>query len=285
MKTLGVVANCEKPRAAEVLKRLQEAARRGGLELLPEEATCKLMGVPSPGHWNGLLSRVEALLVLGGDGTMLRAVRELEGREMPLMGVNLGSLGFLTSVTEDRLERAVDCLASGDYCTSERTLIECRTVRQGQIVEHHKVLNDIVITAIRPRVATLRMAVNGEEVGDFVCDGLIVSTPTGSTGHSLSAGGPVLLPKARVFVVSLICPHTLSTRPLVVPDDARIEIWMAGRSSGATLAADGQVTHPLAPGETVEIEKSPRAVKLIHLPGYSHFAVLRQKLHWRGSNV
>lgn len=285
MKTLGIVANCGKPRSAEVLRRLGDAARRSGIELLPESETCKLMGVPSPGRWSDALKRADALMALGGDGTMLRAVRELDGREIPLIGVNLGSLGFLTSVTEDLLERALECLAKGEYSTSERSLIECAAVREGKAVGHHKVLNDIVVTSSRPRVVTLRMSVNGEEVGDFVCDGLIVSTPTGSTGHSLSAGGPVLLPEAKVFVVSLICPHTLSTRPLVLPDSAVIEIGVVGRSHGATLSADGQVTHPLATGDTLRIGKSPRGVRFIHLPGYSHFAVLRQKLHWRGSNV
>ena len=129
------------------------------------------------------------------------------------------------------------------------------------------------------------MFVDNQEVGDFVCDGIIISTPTGSTGHSLSAGGPVLMPTSSDVVVTLICPHTLSTRPLVVPHDSVIEVRVMERAVGARLSVDGQVGQPLEIGDVVRATRSPQGVRFIHLPNYSYFTVLRQKLHWRGSNV
>lgn len=285
IRNLAVIANCSKPRAADVLKRLRAAAARIGMNLLPDEQTAAAMGTCPGGSFDERIGQADALMVLGGDGTMLRAVRGLAGRRIPVIGVNIGGLGFMTSVTEDNLERALECLAGDNYATSERSIVECEVLRAGRRIVRHRALNDVVVRSIGSRVATLRMAVDGEPVSDFVCDGLIVSTPTGSTGHSLSAGGPVLMPEGKTLVVSLICPHTLSTRPLVVPDSATIAIHLEGRSGGGTLTADGQVSELLKTGDEVRVRKCRQGVRLIHLPGHSYFAVLRQKLHWRGSNV
>lgn len=285
MKTIGVVANCTKEKAADTLGRLKAKAGSLGLALLPDPDTAALMGIKSCGSVRDVLSKADVVMVLGGDGTMLRAVRELEGRDVPVIGVNLGSLGFMTSVTEDKLEHALDCLIAGNYSTSLRAVIECGVLRNGAEITRYRALNDVVLTSIKSRVVTLRMTVNGEEVGDFVCDGLVISTPTGSTGHSLSAGGPILMPSARGLVTSLICPHTLSTRPLVIPDDAVISVEVVKRSLGAKLAVDGQVGQTLEVGDRIEAGRSGSGVRLILLPGHSYFAVLRQKLHWRGSNV
>lgn len=285
IRNLAVIANCSKPRAADTLKRLRAAAGRIGLRLLPEEQTAAAMGAASQGSFTELVRQSDALMVLGGDGTMLRAVRELDGHRIPVIGVNLGGLGFMTSVTENDLERALECLAGNEYSTSERSIVECVVTRSGKEIGRHRALNDIVLSSVGARVATLRMAVDDEAVGDFMCDGLIVSTPTGSTGHSLSAGGPVLMPEAQAFVVSLICPHTLSTRPLVLPDSVAITVCIGGRSGGGVLTADGQISQPLHTGDEVKVTRCRKGVRLIHLPGYSYFVLLRQKLHWRGSNV
>ncbi len=285
MKTIGVVANCTKVKAAEVLARLQVKADVLGIQLLPEPETAALMRLEARGSAREVLGQVDVVLVLGGDGTMLRACRELDGRDVPVMGVNLGSLGFMTSVTEDKLEHALDCLLAGQYTTTLRSVMECAVTRDGKELAQYRALNDVVLTSVQSRVATLWMTVGGEEVGDFVCDGLVISTPTGSTGHSLSAGGPILMPSGRALVTSLICPHTLSTRPLVIPDDAVISVEVVHRSLGARLAVDGQVGQELKVGDSIQVRRSGQGVRLIHLPGYSYFSVLRQKLHWRGSNV
>ncbi len=285
MKTIGVVANCGKAKAAEVLARLKIKADSLGLRLLPDPDTADLLRIPSCGPAREVLRTVDIVMVLGGDGTMLRATRELEGRDIPVIGVNLGSLGFMTSVTEDRLEHAMDCLVAGKYSTSVRAVIDCAVFRGNVELGRYRALNDVVLSSVQSRVVTLRMTVDSEEVGDFVCDGLVISTPTGSTGHSLSAGGPILMPSVRGLVTSLICPHTLSTRPLVIPDDAVISVEVVHRSLGAKLAVDGQIGQDLDVGDRIEARRSRTGVRLIHLPGQSYFALLRQKLHWRGSNV
>jgi len=282
---VGVIANCRKPRAADVLQRLRGKAQRLGLKLVVDAPAAALMGVEGTTKLGECLEEVRAVIALGGDGTLLRTVRELAGRDIPVLGVNIGGLGFLTSVAEEDLERALDCLVSGTYTTSWRTMLECTVHRSGGVVGSYRALNDVVLTSFSSRVVTLRMLVNDEEVGDFVCDGLIVATPTGSTGHSLSVGGPVLMPATRAFLVSLISPHTLSTRPLVLPDDATVRVQVAASSGPTQLTADGQVGQPLQQGDSVAVWRSARGVRFMHLPGHSYFAVLRQKLHWRGSNV
>jgi len=284
MKVLGVIANCAKEKASAVLARLRLKAEALEVQLLPDVVTAKLMGMSSAATPKEVAQQADTLMVLGGDGSMLRAVRDLEGRDIPLIGVNLGALGFMTSVPEDELERAMDCLVQNQFTTSQRMLLDATLWRKGVSLGGYRALNDVLLTC-GARVGTLRMTVDGQDVGDFVCDGLIVSTPTGSTGHSLSAGGPVLLPTAPAVVVSLICPHTLSTRPLVIPCDALIEIKVMERAVAAMLAVDGQVGQPLEIGDIVRVSRSPQRVRFIHLPGYDYFALLRQKLHWRGTNV
>lgn len=284
MKSLGVIANVAKKQAPNVLVRLKTKAAALGLSVLPDQATAALMGLVSTDSPRDVVQKADTVMVLGGDGSMLRAVRELDGRDVPVIGVNLGSLGFMTSVTENHLERALDCLVRNDYTTSLRTMLDCTVIRNGATVGTFRALNDAVIIC-GTRVGTLRMFVDGQEVGDCVCDGLIVSTPTGSTGHSLSAGGPVLMPTSPAMVVTLICPHTLSIRPLVLSHDSTVDVIVVDRVVGSTLAVDGQVGQCLEIGDAVKVRRSAPGVRFIHLPGYDYFNVLRQKLHWRGSNV
>lgn len=284
MKTLGVIANCAKQQAPAILARLRHKAEALGVKLLPDAATARLMGARSDATSLDVVQQADTLMVLGGDGSMLRAVRDLDGRDVPVIGVNLGALGFMTSVPQDELERALDCLVQNQFTTSHRMMLDASLLRNGTPIGGYRALNDVLLSCGR-RVGTLRMSVDAQEVSDFVCDGLIVSTPTGSTGHSLSAGGPVLLPTAPAVVISLICPHTLSTRPLVIPSDSAIEISVTECAVGASLAVDGQVGQTLEIGDVVRVERSPHRVRFVHLPGYDYFSVLRQKLHWRGSNV
>lgn len=283
MKKLGVIGNCEKAGVPEALRRVSVRAKELGMRLYADEKTapyldnCKAMPV-------GLLAAdVEAVMALGGDGTMLRVARELAGSDKPLVGVKLGGLGFLTSVGENEIDRAMDCLGSGKFTVSERSVAESTV---GKSPDVFRALNDLVIgTGKSLRVATLSVNVDGDHVTSYVCDGLIVSTPTGSTGHSLSAGGPIVRPDARVFVINLICAHSLSARPLVVPDTSLIEVTVQKCAEELTLAVDGQVSRPLALNEVVRIRRGAQNVRFIHLPGYSYFNVLRQKLNWSGSSV
>lgn len=286
MRTLGIVANCTKERAGDVLLRLVRKARELGLTLRVDmEAAALVKGElkASPGD---LADKVDAMVALGGDGTMLRVVRMLDGRDTPVIGVNLGSLGFLTSVTENTLEHALECLAQDRFVTSARSILECDLIHEGRKVASHRALNDILVArGASPRVVTLDVSVGGDRVTSYVCDGLLVTTPTGSTGHSLSAGGPILTPEAQALLISLVCPHSLSSRPLVVPDRAEIVVTVEDADGSLILAADGQVGDSVAIGDRVVVRRSERGVRFIHLPGYSHFDVLRRKLGWRGSNL
>lgn len=283
MKTLGVIANENKPRAADVLKHIAECAQRLGMALLSDGPTARLAENIEAVEIFDMLDRAEAILALGGDGTMLRAVRALEGRDRPLMGVNIGGLGFLTSTTEDDIDRAMECLASGNVTLSRWAVAEAFVMSSGREVGHYRALNDIVIRSGSSRVVTLDVSVQNDPVTPYVCDGLIVSTPAGSTGYSMSAGGPILLPGTGAFVMSLICPHTLSSRPLVVPDKSDILVSVADTGGALYLTADGQVGQSLERGDCVRIQRSDADVRFVHLPGHSYFSVLRQKLHWSGT--
>lgn len=284
MKRIGILANCGKDRAPEVLKTLAAMAGKLKLELVADEATAGLLQHCQALPVDQLCDEVDVVMALGGDGTMLRAVRALDGRDKPVIGVNIGSLGFLTTVAEEELGQALQCLSDGNFSTSVRTIAEASLVRNNAVIAEYRGLNDIVVrSGPSGRVVTLDVAIEKEQVTSYICDGLIVSTPTGSTGYSLSAGGPILTPGTSAFVISLICPHTLSSRPLVIPDDIRISITAARSAGDLRLNVDGQVGQPLVEGDCVKVKRSEKGVRLLHLPGYSYFSVLRQKLHWRGS--
>jgi len=286
MKTIGIIANPTKARAAEVLRRIAVRAKALGLALCADPPTGALLDVGEVAVAENLFDVVDLVMALGGDGTMIRAVRELNGRDKPIIGVNIGGLGFLTSVAEDDLDRAMECLANGSYVLSEHPIVSCRVERGGEKIAEYRALNDVVVNrGATARVVTLDVWVDGGKVTSYVCDGLIVSTPAGSTGHSLSAGGPILAPATRAFVISLICPHTLSSRPLVVPDSSEICVGLHNGERRLILSVDGQVGCALAGEDRVLIRRGERSVRFIHLPGYSYFGVLRQKLHWSGSSV
>jgi len=286
MKKLGVIANCKKDRAPLVLRRLAEKACALGIEIMAEPTTADLLAAGDGVPIDRMLDNVDALMALGGDGTMLRAVRALDGRDKPVIGVNIGGLGFLTSVAEEDLERALECVASDNFVISVGTVMDSVVLRNNSEIARYRASNDVVVSRGRSsRVVVLDVSINNEKVTSYVCDGLIVSTPAGSTGHSLSAGGPIVTPHTRAFVVGLICPHTLSSRPLVVPDSSRISITAVDSAGELLLSVDGQVGQPLVQGDCVQVKRSAKGVRVIHLPQHSYFAVLRQKLRWSGSSV
>ena len=286
MKTLGVMANCGKPSARPALRQLAAWARKRGWRLRVADETARLLPGAQKVRPARLASRLDALVVLGGDGTLLRAARLLGGADVPILGVNLGSLGFLTSVTYPEMERALDHLAGHRFRTSVRSIMECRLLRKNRVLGRYRALNDVVIGwGESSRVVTLGAQLDGEPLGVYLCDGLIVATPTGSTGHALSAGGPILRPECDCFVLCAICPHTLSHRPLVFSDRRELVIEITRAASSLLLSVDGQEEQSVRPGDRLEIRKAERGVRLIQLPDYSYSAVLRQKLNWRGSSL
>jgi NAD+ kinase len=223
----------------------------------------------------------DLLIVLGGDGTLLAAARLLGERNVPILPVNLGGLGFLTSVTLDDLYPVLEQAIKGEARYSERVLLESRVLRQGKPFHCALALNDAVLNkAALARIIDLELRVNGEFVTTYKADGLIVATPTGSTAYSLSAGGPIIYPIVSAFVITPICPHTLTNRPLVIPDSAKIEIGFAAGEAPIYLTLDGQVGVELHASDVVALSAAAERLRLVRAQQKSYFAVLRDKLKW-----
>lgn len=228
----------------------------------------------------------DAIVALGGDGTILRAVREF--RDRPVLGLNFGGLGYLSAVGGEEAERAFRMLSEGRYAISERTLVEARDVKTG--VTHGVALNDIaLVRGLSGHAARMDLAVDGKPVTQYMADGLVFATPTGSTAYSLAAGGPVVLPDSPTLIVTPMSPHALGVRPLIVRDDVRFTVTVSPRTDGNEVGvgvfADGENVMTLGIGESVEIAKSTRTAKLVALEGYDPYDVLSRKLGWNGSCV
>jgi len=285
MKTIGVIANLGKPGTKELLPKLQEKAEAYGLRLLYDQSCFEALPGGPCHDGESLFSESEAILTLGGDGTLLSAVQRMGKNPVPLLGVNFGKLGFLTSVTQDEVDSALKALAENTALPSERTLLECSTTTSAGN-ERTRALNDVVLSwGTSSHIAHLHVYVDGEHLTTYTCDGLILSTPTGSTGHSLSAGGPILSPDSNSLVLSPICPHSMTVRPVVLPSSATIKIELDEDSKPLVLACDGQPQGEVKAGDSLEAKFGDVSVQLLHVPGYSYWEVLRTKLHWRGSNV
>lgn len=265
MKRITFYANSTKPAAAGARQRLEEIARGLGMEVIEPQS--------------GVATEVspEVVVVLGGDGTMLSAVHQFPG--IPLLGLNLGSLGYLAAVERPRFEAALQALAKGDYAISSRTALSVNGV---------KALNDVVVSkGVSGHAAVIELLVDGALATCFFADGLVIATPTGSTAYSLSAGGPILLPDSQSLVITPICPHALTSRPLVVRDTVRLQVRMRPRSGAESLAvfADGVDAGRIGPGECIEVRRSEKSVPLVQLEGDNPFTVLNRKLGWSGSSI
>jgi NAD+ kinase len=283
MKKAGVIANPKRPHAADVFERLERKAKSLGVALFADEQTAACLPSAAVLEFNQFAETVDVLLALGGDGTVLFCAKLLNGANVPILGINLGSLGFLTGVGEDQLETALDTLAAGTCKHDLRTVADCTVLRDGKPAGAYRILNDAVIGfGGSSHITTLGLAVNGVGIASFACDGMVVATPTGSTGHFLSSGGPIIQPGAGVFGISVICPHTLSNRPLVLPNTSAIEITVQHAHKKLVLSADGQDVEELGEGDAIRIARSAKPVTFLHQPDYSYFSVLSQKLHWRG---
>ena len=245
-----------------------------------ETASCFDPGVPVFER-EALAARADLLIVLGGDGTLLSATRALKGRKVPILAVNLGGLGFLTSVTREELYPVLETVLAGTHKISDRMMLIARTVRDGKGVEQQVALNDAVINkAALARMLDFDVYVDGAQVGRYRADGLIVATPTGSTAYSLAAGGPIVHPHLDAFVITPICPHMLTNRPLVIPDTSCVEVDIAAAEEPVYLTLDGQIGFQLQSRDRVKIERSPDRVTFVQSPGKTYFEVLRSKLRW-----
>jgi len=220
----------------------------------------------------------EFVLVLGGDGTLLSAARAIGAAEIPLLAVNLGSLGFLTEVRLDELYITLAAAAEGQCPIESRALIECRLIRDGKEIVVYHALNDAVVKSTVARLIGFELRVNGQHVVEYQADGVIVATPTGSTAYSLAAGGPVLMPSVDAILLTPICPHSLTHRPLVVGGDARISVRLNSGANGV-LSVDGQVGMPVAQGDQIDCCKAAYRVKILRMRR-SFFDILRSRLRW-----
>lgn len=285
MRLLGVIVKPTAPRVGELLEAIHAKAKSRGVEVWVDaelEGRGALRGLPLASRAD-LGARADLLVVLGGDGTLLAAVQAAAGRPIPILGVNLGSLGFLTETRVEEIGPALDAALDGTAQPDERGMLRVELKRSGEGTPEvvRDVLNDAVITKTAlARILELRAEVDGQPLAAFWADGLIVSTPTGSTAYSLSAGGPVLSPRLSAVVLTPICSHTLTNRSIVLRDDARIRVTLGGGQQEVFLTLDGQVGFPLRPGDAVEVSKSPNRVRLIPSPSRNYFELLRTKLSW-----
>ena len=282
MKRLGAVAKADAAEAAGALRTLAEWSAQGGLPLLVEKEAADL--VPdlhlAAARRADLPTQVDLLVVLGGDGTLLSMARAVGDLGIPIVGVNLGGLGFLTATTLDQMVPALDALLRGELVIEERMMLTARVRRDGEVVGMWLALNDAVITkAAMSRIINLAVSVEGQYATAYRADGLIISTPTGSTAYSLSAGGPILYPTMDGIVLTPICSHTLTNRPIVLPGTHRVEVTLLTPQE-VMLTIDGQVGVPLGERDVVEVGRAPSAIRLVRFPQKHFFSVLRTKLKW-----
>lgn len=285
MKKAGVIVNPKRPHAPDIFDRLTRQVDELGLMLYADRQTANYLPQATVIEFDQFASTIDVMLAMGGDGTVLFCAKLLNETNIPLLGINLGSLGFLTGVSENQMETALAAYIAGTCERNVRTIADCTVLRKGVPAERYRILNDAVIGfGNSSHMTKLELTISGESVTTFTCDGMIVTTPTGSTGHFLSSGGPIIQPSANVFGISIICPHTLSSRPIILPDHHPIEITIRHAHKKLLLSADGQDVTELNEGDAVHITRSPYPVTFLQLPGYSYFSVLSQKLHWRGSS-
>lgn len=281
---VGIIANPHKPGSVPTLHALRAALGARGITTVLDTETAALAGEDGGIPASEFTREVELAAVIGGDGTMLHALALLGDFEKPVAGINVGTLGFLTSCKDDELDVFAAAVADGRFSTSSRTLLEATVHRPGRPAESFTALNEITLARGETgRLVSLTARVNGELLNHYRADGLIVATPTGSTAYSLSAGGPLIAPGAGVFLITPICPHSLSQRALVLSDSCVVGLSSEdGECGPMVFNVDGRDSVRIGPGDLVEVRKSPRSFHLLRLEGSSFYEALRQKLGWQG---
>jgi NAD+ kinase len=270
----------------ELIKSLTAEFARFSMSTLLEKETAAVSGQRSETTIAQLAGKVDLLVVVGGDGTILNVAGQLGEASPPIFGINVGSLGFLTCASSPAFREAVDCIAKGKMTFSNRALLEVVLRDSKEKHEPMIALNDAVFSRGElSRLIRLHTRVNGEALTEFNADGLIIATPTGSTAYSLSAGGPILEPESGVFVITPICPHVLTNRSIIVSDKSTIEVEASEPDYPVYLTVDGREPLRIAKDATVQIRKAKKTLQLAAMPDMSFFSVVRQKLKWSGSNV
>ena len=284
-RRLGVVARERQEGLDRLLEQVRAATEARGMEVRFERAIADY--TPGAVALDLDAEPVDLILTLGGDGTLLRAARMIMPYRIPLLGLNLGNLGFLTSGGAADVETVLDRLVAGDYFFDNRVTLKASVLDEhGTEVDEHHALNDFVVhkAAVAARVTRLELSVEGgqrrEEIGSFTGDGVILASPTGSTAYSVSAGGPIVHPQMECMVVTPICPHTLAVRPLVIPATRKVTIRAADPDQDLILTVDGQEVRGLGSGEAVRVERGDHEIRLVRLTGQTFFSTLRRKMAW-----
>jgi NAD+ kinase len=282
IQSVGIITKPGKNEIAAVVKELVEWLHVRGVTVVFDHETGELLGRAEDGVGRSEIpAKVDMIVVLGGDGTMLAVARVMTDKEVPILGVNFGDLGFLTELTLNELFPTLDQVFANEYSTDSRILLEVEVVRAGAVVSQHQALNDAVINkGAMARIIDLFVSVDDQMFSRYKADGLIISTPTGSTAYSLAAGGPIIYPNMEAFVITPICPHTLTNRPIVIPDRSVIRVEIRPGAESIFLTMDGQVGLALREHDHIIARKSNRRVHLIKPGNKSYFDVLREKLKW-----
>ncbi len=286
IETIGLFGNPDKREIGAALARVLERCAAEGLAIA---AQAELASLVPPDTLRlddeDLVRRCDVIITFGGDGTMLRAARAVGTADTPLLGINLGALGYLTDVPLSELDAALDQLFRGEWLSSPRARVHGDVLRDGEVVDSCTALNDIVVNmGSLPRALHMEVRLDDVPLGRFLGDGLIISTPTGSTAYNLSAGGPIVHPGINAMVVNPICPHSLAIRPLLVPMDKTVELTLRDAGQGATLTADGQEAVPLHGGDKVIYGRAEHPVHLVKFPSSDFFQAMRRKLQWGAIN-
>ena len=285
-KTIGIVAHPRKSGVGDLVNAIAQEFSSFSITPLLEKETARIAGQKSEYSITELGAAADLLVVAGGDGTILRVVGQLGEAIKPIFGINVGSLGFLTTASSATYREAVECLAKDRINFSQRALLEARVRLGEKQTAKMLALNDAVLSRGElSRLVLLHARVNGEPLTEFNADGLIVATPTGSTAYSLSAGGPILDPESGVFVITPICPHVLTNRSIIVAEGSTIEIEASDPDYPVFLTLDGRKPIHVERGSVVTIRKAKKTLPLASLPDASFFSVVRQKLKWSGSNL
>jgi NAD+ kinase len=280
IRTVGIISKPKIARAPEIVSGLVRWLEERGVSYRCDKLTAEYAGIAEFFSRENLHDGIDLLIVLGGDGTLLSAARAVAGHDVPLFAVNLGHLGFLTTIREEDLYPELDRALKGEHRIGRRRMVECELYRGDKIIGAYSALNDVVIAKSElARMIDLDTHVDNHFVAAYKADGLIISTPTGSTAYSLSAGGPVIFPSVNAFCITPICPHMLTNRPVIVPDSSVINILNHGEE-GTYLTIDGQVGEPLSKGDRVVCRSSAKTIQLIRPPKMLFFDVLREKLKW-----
>lgn len=278
---VGIIANIAKDKAPEYTSHLRKWLLSKGVDVYVEESIAGKIGDGRGVERKKLAGLIDLLVVFGGDGTILRAARTFREVDIPIVGINMGGFGYLTEVNLNEMYSALELILKGEFRTEDRMMLDVMISRDKEPAVERTVLNDVVINRGNlSRIVEMETAVNDQYLTTFKADGLIISTPTGSTAYSLSAGGPIVFPEQSLLIINPICPHTLTNRPIILPEGAELKIILWTKEQGATVTFDGQVSYTLKSGDTMAVRKSQFSTKLVCSPHRDYLEILRTKLGW-----